>query len=350
MHDLVQRTAPSRRRGRAPGQYSSDEVDGHGDREDQPASRRGTVARSRRRGRQVGGGRAAGAAAPPCSRLPPPRWTRRGGRRWARCRPRSARPASRRRPARGRRRSACSIEIEWLAASSRPRKTPGKTSTLLIWLGKSLRPLATTAACSDAADRVDLGDRVGQGEDDAALGHGGDVVAGQDVRSRHPDEDVGTGQHVAQRAGAARRRWCARRPTRSSAARSWRPAWITPSLSPTTTCCAPASSSTVRMAMPAAPAPDSTIRTSGERLADDLQRVDEGGEHHDRGAVLVVVEDRDVQAGPQPALDLEAPRRRDVLEVDARRRPGRSARPSARSRRRPGCPGRWGRRRSPRTA
>ena len=68
--------------------------------------------------------------------------------------------------------------------------------------------------------------------------------------------------------------------------------------------------------MPAAPAPDSTIRTSGERLADDLERVDERGEHDDRGAVLVVVEDRDVEAGPQPPLDLEAARRRDVLEVD----------------------------------
>ncbi|MNR63460.1 hypothetical protein D3C85_1857790 [compost metagenome] len=31
-------------------------------------------------------------------------------------------------------------------ASSAPRKMPGKASTLLIWFGKSLRPVATTAA------------------------------------------------------------------------------------------------------------------------------------------------------------------------------------------------------------
>jgi hypothetical protein len=33
--------------------------------------------------------------------------------------------------------------------------------------------------------------------------------------------------------------------------------------------------------------------------------------------VLVVVEDGDVELGAQAALDLEAARRRDVLEVDA---------------------------------
>ena len=31
-------------------------------------------------------------------------------------------------------------------ASIAPRNTPGKASTLLIWLGRSLRPVATTAA------------------------------------------------------------------------------------------------------------------------------------------------------------------------------------------------------------
>jgi hypothetical protein len=43
----------------------------------------------------------------------------------------------------------------------------------------------------------------------------------------------------------------------------------------------------------------------------------ERGQHDDGGAVLVVVEHRDVQAVPQPGLDVEAARRRDVLEVDA---------------------------------
>ena len=44
--------------------------------------------------------------------------------------------------------------------------------------------------------------------------------------------------------------------------------------------------------------------------------------HDDGRAVLVVVEDRDVEALLQPALDLEAARRADVLEVDAAVRRG----------------------------
>ena len=47
------------------------------------------------------------------------------------------------------------------------------------------------------------------------------------------------------------------------------------------------------------------------------QRVDQRGEHDDRGAVLVVVEDRDVERLLEALLDLEAARRGDVLEVDA---------------------------------
>ena len=52
-------------------------------------------------------------------------------------------------------------------------------------------------------------------------------------------------------------------------------------------------------------------------LVDDPERVQQRREHDDRGAVLVVVEDGDVELGAQPLLDLEAARRRDVLEVDA---------------------------------
>ena len=51
--------------------------------------------------------------------------------------------------------------------------------------------------------------------------------------------------------------------------------------------------------------------------ARDQQRVDQRGARDDRGAVLVVVEHGDVERLDQPALDLEALRRPDVLEVDA---------------------------------
>ena len=70
------------------------------------------------------------------------------------------------------------------------------------------------------------------------------------------------------------------------------------------------------IAVPAAPAPATTTRHVVEVLVQAAQRVGERGQHHDRRAVLVVVEDRDVQPLAQPPLDLEAARRGDVLEVD----------------------------------
>ena len=52
-------------------------------------------------------------------------------------------------------------------------------------------------------------------------------------------------------------------------------------------------------------------------LADHVQAVQEGRADHDGGAVLVVVEHRDVEAFTQLALDVEAVGGLDVLEVDA---------------------------------
>ena len=54
-----------------------------------------------------------------------------------------------------------------------------------------------------------------------------------------------------------------------------------------------------------------------DSLADDLERVQQRGQDDDRGSVLVVVEDGNVQRLAEPPLDLEAARRGDVLEVDA---------------------------------
>ena len=51
-------------------------------------------------------------------------------------------------------------------------------------------------------------------------------------------------------------------------------------------------------------------------LPDHAERVQERRQHDDRGAVLIVVEDRNVEPVAQPLLDLEAARRGDVLEVD----------------------------------
>ena len=52
-------------------------------------------------------------------------------------------------------------------------------------------------------------------------------------------------------------------------------------------------------------------------LAHHPQCIDEGGGHHDGGAVLVVVENGDVQLSLQGLLNLEALRALDVLQIDA---------------------------------
>ena len=57
-------------------------------------------------------------------------------------------------------------------ASSAPRKMPGKHSTLLIWFGKSLRPVAMTATHVADLLGADLGIGVGHGEHDGIAGHG----------------------------------------------------------------------------------------------------------------------------------------------------------------------------------
>ena len=55
----------------------------------------------------------------------------------------------------------------------------------------------------------------------------------------------------------------------------------------------------------------------GDVLADMLQRIEDRRADDDGGAVLVVVEDRDLHALAQLRLDVEALRRLDVFEVDA---------------------------------
>src|SRR5690606_10517628 len=57
-----------------------------------------------------------------------------------------------------------------------------------------------------------------------------------------------------------------------------------------------------------------------ERLAHYFQAVDEGSRHTDGGAVLIVVEHRDLHALAQLAFDDETLGRLDVFEVDAAKR------------------------------
>ena len=69
--------------------------------------------------------------------------------------------------------------------------------------------------------------------------------------------------------------------------------------------------------MPAAPAPLHTSLVDLDVAAGEVERVDQAGRRDDGGAVLVVMEHRNVEQLPQPLLDDEALRRLDVLEVDA---------------------------------
>ena len=77
--------------------------------------------------------------------------------------------------------------------------------------------------------------------------------------------------------------------------------------------------------MPAAPAPLQTSLVVSMSRPVRCERVDQAGGGDDRGAVLVVVEHRDVHQLAQPLLDDEALRRLDVLEVDAARSSGRDS-------------------------
>ena len=79
---------------------------------------------------------------------------------------------------------------------------------------------------------------------------------------------------------------------------------------------APAPSRILPIATPAAPTPEMTIDRSSIRLPVIAQRVLERRQRDDRRAVLVVVEDGDVEQLLERLLDLERTRCGDVFEVD----------------------------------
>ena len=69
--------------------------------------------------------------------------------------------------------------------------------------------------------------------------------------------------------------------------------------------------------MPAAPAPLQTSLVVLDVAPGQVQRIDQARGRDDRGAVLVVMEHRNVEQFAQALLDDEAFRRLDVLEIDA---------------------------------
>ena len=82
----------------------------------------------------------------------------------------------------------------------------------------------------------------------------------------------------------------------------------------------PIRTSRLRHARAAAPAPRTHQFHVGDILADDTQAVEDAGGDDDRRAVLIVVEDGNIEQLFELVLDDEAVRRLDVLEIDAAER------------------------------
>ncbi len=161
-----------------------------------------------------------------------------------------------------------------------------------------------------------LGLGVGQREDHCLVGHGGDVVAVEDAGGRDADEHVGAlhrAPHVAAvPLGVGVVGDPAQRVVEVVAALVDRAQVVADD-----DVSRPRREEQPQHGRARGAGPGHRDLHVGQRLADDAQRVRQGGQHADGRAVLVVVEDGDVEQVAEPPLDLEAPRRRDVLEVDA---------------------------------
>ena len=162
--------------------------------------------------------------------------------------------------------------------------------------------------------RVHLRVGVGEGKDDRAGRHTGNVVL-SNLTTGHPDEHVRTHQSSPDRTGQAarvrRRRQTVLVLDQVGARRGDDPARVTHH----------------HITNPRADHDVCHRDTGGPGTRDDHPQrdqvllhhascVDQGSQRHDRRTVLVVMEHRDVQPLSQLTLDLETPRRRDVLQVD----------------------------------
>ena len=98
-------------------------------------------------------------------------------------------------------------------------------------------------------------------------GHGGDVAAGQDARRGQPDEHVGAPDRARPGPRRSRRSWCAPRSSAGCRSGSAGPGARRPGRRrPRCRRLAPAPSSSLSTAVPAAPAPAMATRTSGSFL------------------------------------------------------------------------------------
>ena len=177
-------------------------------------------------------------------------------------------------------------------------------------------PRGDDRVVADGAHLVggDLRIRIGEGEDDRPVGHLRDHLARDRAGDGEADEDVGADERVGD--GARRRLANEARLVRVHVAVA------------AVVDHAGAVAHEDVLALHAEPhvvlgRADRRGAGAGEDdlhlvdlLADDLERVEERGAGDDRRAVLVVVEDGDLERLPQRLLDVEAVGRLDVLEVD----------------------------------
>src|SRR5699024_1767112 len=168
----------------------------------------------------------------------------------------------------------------------------------------------------DRLGGVDLRGRVRHREHDGAVRHGGDVLGGQDVPGADADEHVSSRDRVGQGAGDAAGVGDLRDPGQA-------PLELLAVLMDDAVDVGddhvPGAGGAQQAQDRGAGGPRAGQDDAGGRdlLLDDAQGVPQRGDDNDRGAVLVVVEDGDVELGAQAVLDLEAAGRGDVLEVDA---------------------------------
>ena len=164
---------------------------------------------------------------------------------------------------------------------------------------------------------LDLGVRIGHREDDGIPGHALDVTNREDARHAQPDEDVGLLHGVAEPAldlpGIRGR--C--HPALHEIHADGTPAMERAVLVDTDDVTDPAREQDFDGRRPRRAHAGDDHSELLRILADDAERVQQRSQDDDGGAVLVVVEHRDLEILAEPLLDLEAAWRRDILQIDA---------------------------------
>src|SRR2546428_4418875 len=198
-----------------------------------------------------------------------------------------------------------------------PSEEPGEAAGVVDLVGIVRPPGRHDLDVRSGFLGLDLRDRVGHGEDDRVTAHGLDVLQPDDAGTAQSDEHVGVHQRLARGAAEAFRIRVLGEPLlhrvhvfRTPAVDRARPVAADDVFGA-------GFHEELRGGDPRGPHAGEHDPHVAQALAHDLQGVEEGLQAHDRRAVLVVVEDGDVEVALQSLLDFEAPRGRDILQVDA---------------------------------